>query len=126
VSRASRSALAAFLLLFATGCGDTQSYSRTEVERAFAKHGFELHAAVQSGNGAVLTPTTREPFIVIVAETDKDAAKSYDELRSQATNESFDARRGNVVVTSDEGTSPALRSRIRAALAELPGAAART
>jgi uncharacterized protein (DUF1697 family) len=120
VSRASRSALAAFLLLFATGCGDTRSYSRAEVERAFAKYGFELHAAVQSGNGAILTPTTREPFIVIVAETDKDAAKSYDELRSQETNESFDARRGNVVVTSDEGTSRAVRRRIEAALAELP------
>jgi hypothetical protein len=41
-------------------------------------------------------------------------------LTSQATSETFDVRRGNVVVTSDEGTSPALRRRIRAALAELP------
>jgi hypothetical protein len=127
VSGARKAALAALLLLFVAGCGDTLSYTRQQVEQAFAAHGLYLrpvtspptdHRGAQSG--FILAPVSREPFLVILADTDKEAAKSYSELRSQATNESFDLRRGNVVATSDHGLSPTIRSRIRASLAALP------
>lgn len=125
--RAAGSVLAALLLVLTTGCGDTQSYTRRQVERAFAKHGFDLQPVElpdsqrrPTSDGTILEPVNGTPFVVIVAETNEDAAQGYDELRSQATNETFDIRRGNVVATSDRGTSSALRKRIRAALAALP------
>lgn len=110
---------AAAIVLAVAGCGEKRSHTREDVERAFAGHGFRLvdSAGGPSGaKGAILAPRSREPFIVIVAESDAEAAQGYEDLQAQATKGTYDARRGNVVATSDGGLTPGVRRRITAAL----------
>jgi hypothetical protein len=115
----------AFLVVL-SGCGETKSYSQDEVERAFLRIGFDLEPVTHPYGGPLETPTSvlmaprsREPFVVLIAETDEDAAEGYEDLRSQATSDTFQVRRGNVLATSDAGLSGAARRRVRAALASL-------
>jgi hypothetical protein len=106
------------------GCDDDgQKYTRSDVERAFRSQGFELAApnpALVFEREAVLAPTTDEPFGVVIYENEKRATDAVGTLRSQATAETLDLQKSNVVVFSDEGVTPSVRKRIRDALAQLP------
>jgi hypothetical protein len=115
-----RVALAAVLVAaLAAGCDDNaQKYSRSDVERAFRSQGLELLAP--TGEDNLLAPkNTDEQFGVVIYPTEKNASNALRTLRSQATSETFDVRKGNVVVTSDEGVTAPMRKRIWGALAEL-------
>jgi hypothetical protein len=118
----------------AAGCDDNgQKYSRSEVERAFRSQGFELVAPNRDfvfKKEAMLalvdrqaddpeTAKTDEPTLVLVYEDDKGATDADRTLRSLGTSGTFDVRKENVVVHSDEGLTAPMRKRIRAALAEL-------
>jgi len=130
-----RLVLAAVLVAaLVAGCDDNgQKYSRSDVERAFRSQGFELVAPnldfvfkkeamlalVDRQADDPQTATTGEPILVLIYEDDKGASDADRTLRSQATAGSFEVRKENVVVTSDEGVTAPMQKRIRAALAEL-------
>lgn len=130
-----RVAVAALLVAaLAAGCDDNgQKYSRSDVERAFRSQRFELLAPNRPSvldKEAILALVDRQaddpptakigaPVFVLIYEDEKGATDADRALRSQATSETFDVRKGNVVVGSDEGVTAPLQKRIRAALAEL-------
>ena len=60
-----------------------------------------------------------EPVFVLIYDDEKGATDADRALRSHATSETFDVRKGNVVVGSDERVTAPMRKRIRAALAVL-------
>jgi hypothetical protein len=118
----------------AAGCDDNgQKYSRSDVERAFRSQGFELVAPNRPSvldkeamlalvdAQAVDPPTAKmgEPILVLIYDDATGATDADRTLRSQATSGSFEVRKENVVVTSDEGVTAPMRKRIRAALANL-------
>jgi hypothetical protein len=121
----------AVIAALATGCDSHgQPYSRSNVEHAFRSHGFNLSAPLDlsdgppeasSYTGVVYLPQTRERFVIVVYDHQSDADDSFQTLtlQSQATSETFNAQKGNVVVFSDEAVTVPMRKRIRAALAEL-------
>jgi hypothetical protein len=99
-----------------------RSTPRSDVERAFRSQGFELVApnpALVFESEAALAPKTDEPFGVLVYEDEKRATEAVRTLRSQGTSETLDLQKSNVVVFSDEGVTPSVRSRIGDALTEL-------
>ena len=116
------------------GCDDNgTTYSRSEVERAFHSQRFDLVAPNRDfvfRKEAMLalvdrqaddppTATIGESILVLIYEDEKGATDAHRTLRSQASSETFDVRKANVVVTSDEGVTAPTRKRIRAALDEL-------
>jgi hypothetical protein len=117
--------LALLVAALAAGCDhDRQTYSRSDVERAFRSQGLELLApnreSPQGVDGLVSAPRTADgQFVVLIYPDEKEATNSLRILRSQARSETFDVRKKNVVVTSDEGVTAPMRKRIRAALAQL-------
>jgi hypothetical protein len=126
--------VALLVAALAAGCDDSgQKYSRSDVERAFRSQGFELGAPNRPSaldKETMLALVDRQadesqiakmgqPTLVLVYEDEKGASNALRTLRSQATTETFDVRKANVVVTSDEGVTAPMRKRIRAALAEL-------
>lgn len=124
-----RVVLAALLVAaLAAGCGDSaKTYNSDDVRRAFNSQGFDLigplgQFATDSGgpySGAAFTPS-RGPFIVLVFDRNGDADKADKTYQGQATSQSFEVRKGNVVVLSDDGVTPLTRIRINAALFQLP------
>jgi hypothetical protein len=128
------------LVAVAAGCrgGDTQ-YSRGDVMRAFRSEGIQL----LSLRSRLSTPSTRVvflkkeegeemlapdsggvpnsggPFFVLLYNSEKRAAFAFQTLTSYATHDTFELRRRNVVVTSDEGLTSEIRKRVRRALAGL-------
>jgi len=122
-----RFAVAVLLLAgLVAGCDDDQKYSRTDVERAFHSKGLDLTADMSfppapkgSFSGTAYSLERGPGPLVLVYDHDGDAADAFQTLHSQATSETFDARKGNVVVTSDEGLSRPLKKQIRSALSEL-------
>ena len=131
-----RVVLAALLVAaLAAGCDDNgKTYSASDVEQAFHSQGFVLSAFYSPGSPVSPSPIALEGanaidgamyanrgarFLVVVYDHNKDADNAFKTLRSQATSETFDVRKGNVVVTSDEGVTAPMRKRIRAALAGL-------
>jgi hypothetical protein len=127
--------VALLVAALAAGCDDNgQKYSRSDVEHAFRSQEFELFAPNRRPSvldkEAILALVDRqaddpqtgemgEPVLVLIYDDEKGATDADRTLRSQATSGSFDVRKGNVVVTSDEGVTAPMRKRIRAALAEL-------
>ena len=108
------------------GCGgESATYSSEEVVDAFQRHGYTLVArelpeeSAAAREGDLLAPHDGQPFLVIVA-SDAAADEAWPDYESQKTRNSFDARRANVVVTSDGGLDTAQRDRVRAALSSLP------
>jgi hypothetical protein len=115
----------------AAGCrGDGTQYSRGEVTRAFRSEGIQLTSGLAMPNARVvfpkkndgedlLVPNSGGSFLVLLFNSEKRAASAFQALTGQATRDTFDLRQRNIVVTSDEGVSPAVRKRIRRALARL-------
>ena len=118
----------------AAGCDDSgRKYTRSDVERAFRSQGFELFAPNRPSvldKEAMLVlvdrraddpPVARigEPVFVLIYDDEKGATDADRALRSHATSETFDVRKGNVVVGSDERVTAPMRKRIREALAVL-------
>ena len=125
-----RLVLAALLMAaLVAGCvNDSKKYRRSDVEQAFRSQGFDLTAALNlSGDsqapssfaGVALVPSTHERFTILVYEHESDADKAFQTLRSQASSDTFDVRKGNVVVFSDDGVTALTRIRINAALFQL-------
>jgi uncharacterized protein (DUF1330 family) len=115
-----RAVVAAVLIAaLAAGCDDNgQTYSRSDVERAFRSQGLELLAP--TGEDTLLAPkTTDEQFVVVIFPSERNATNALPTLRSESSSVSFDVRQGNVVVSGDESVTAPMRKRIRAALAEL-------
>ena len=116
------------------GCrgGGTQ-YSRSDVTRAFRSEGFQLVTLTsrlampntrvvflkKKDGEDMLAPNSGGPFVVLIFNSEKRAAFAFQTLTSQATRDTFELRRRNIVVTSDEGVSPEIRKRIRRALSRL-------
>ena len=109
-----------------------RKYSRSDVERAFRAQEFELVAPNRDfvfKKEAMLVLVDRQADdpqtaktgapLVLIYEDEKGATDAYRTLRSQATSGSFEVRKENVVVTSDEGVTAPMRNRIQGALAEL-------
>lgn len=109
--------------------GGAQTYSVEETMGAFARQGYALvrpdssrfryvpeGVALPSG---LLVPKSDESLLVfVVRDSEADAAWSdYERLQDA---DSFDARRANVVVLSDDGSPAGVRKRILLALAGLP------
>jgi hypothetical protein len=122
---------ALLVIAIASGCrGDGTEYSRSDVMRAFRSQGLDLvgltsrlatptSRMVFIKTKAMLAPNSGGPFFVLLFKNERRAIFAFKTLTSQATPVSLDLRRGNVVVTSDEGVPSQVRKRIRAALARL-------
>jgi hypothetical protein len=117
----------AVIAALAAGCDDNgQKFSRSDVEGAFHSQGFDLTAPLDefstespgAFSGVALVPT-RGSFVILVYDHNSDADDAFKIFRSQATSQTFDTRKANVVVYSDEGVTAPMRKRIRAALEEL-------
>lgn len=116
------------------GCrgGDAQ-YGRSDVTRAFRSEGIQLVTLTsrlampntrvvflkKKDGEDMLAPNSGGPFFVLLFNSEKRAAFAFQTLTSQATRDTFDLRRRNIVVTSDEGVTPEVRKRIRRALSRL-------
>jgi len=98
------------------GCSSHQSFSRACVEQAFARHGLQLVVPDKFGREVILAPRKGEQFLVLVYKGDGDARRSVKALTSQRSEQSFDRRAANAVVTSDNDLAAATRRRIEAAL----------
>ena len=125
---------ARLIVALAAGCDDNgQPYSRGDVKQAFESQRFDLTAPMapdgplwlssrpppsesSSYSGAIYVPRSGEPFLILVYDRESDADNAFQTLRSQASSETFDVRKANVLVTSDEGVTAPMRKRIRAAL----------
>ena len=130
-----RLVVAALLVaVLAAGCDHSgKTYKANDVERAFHSHGFVLsafwadpavppnHIALEGVNAmdGAMYANRGERFMVVVYDHNTDADKAIETLRSQGSSETFDVRKRNVVVTSDDGVTAPMRKRIRGALAEL-------
>ena len=68
------------------------------------------------GREVILAPRKGEQFLVLVYKGDGDARRSVKALTSQRSEQSFDRRAANAVVTSDNDLAAATRRRIEAAL----------
>ena len=82
----------AAVALAAAGCGESATYSPEEVVHAFGRHGYALVApevpgrTVTADDGHLLTPRSREDFIVLVL-SDASAGSAWAEYESQQTRE---------------------------------------
>jgi len=114
-----RLVLAALLVaVLVAGCNDKgQTYSRSDVERAFSAQGLELLAP--TGEDHLAPMNASEEFVVLIYPSEKKAADALRIFKSQASSESFDVQKGNVLVTSDDGVTAPMRIRINAALFQL-------
>ena len=117
-------ALAAVIVVLASACSSSKTYSAHETTGAFKRHGytlveFEFPSGSHGRRGSVFVPRGGLPFSVFVG-TDADAEQAWPDYEAQQDADRFDARRANVVVISDGGLTAAHRQRIRAALAALP------
>ena len=94
-----------------------------EAVRAFGRQGFELvpfRADANSSSEGAFRARTGEDFVLSVL-SDRDADSAWRGIVSVGPDtDSFDARRANVVVTSDGGLDANAKARIRAALSALP------
>lgn len=125
----------AFVLVAGTaGCrGGESHYTRDDVVRAFRAEGIQLVSLTsrlatpstrtvflkKKQGEEMLAPNAGGPFFVLLFNTQRRAAFAFQTLTRQATSDSFDLQRHNVVVTSDEGVTPGVRKRVRHALARL-------
>jgi hypothetical protein len=123
---------ACVLALSISGCGSSLTYSTDDANRAFGRHGIQLVSVddgllpprngarlVPSGEG-LLQPRSGEDFLVLVV-SDGEANKAWSAYVAVGpAADSFDARRANVLVISDEGVGADARRRILSALAALP------
>jgi hypothetical protein len=116
------------------GCrdGGTQ-YSRSDVTRAFRSEGIQLVTLTsrlampdtrvvflkKKDGEDMLAPNSGGPFFVLLFNSEKRAAFAFQTLTSQTTRDTFELRKRNIVVTSDEGVTPEIRKRIRRALSRL-------
>jgi hypothetical protein len=123
-TRAEGQGLVLRLLAFAAlavalgGCSGDSGYSTEEVIEAFKRQGITLTVGERTDEGDILAP--RELSFVVLVATEEAADEQWDAYLDQSDPRSFDARRGNVLVASDNGdTDPRLRRKIRAALASL-------
>jgi hypothetical protein len=115
------------VVVFAPSCGgSSQTYSVEETKAAFARHGYVLVTPHSFGSGslgrepeAVLAPRNGSSFIVVVT-TDSEADEAWPDFERLQDDDSFDARRANVGVFSDDGPSTRDRRRVLAALNALP------
>ena len=111
------------------GCDDSaQKYSRGDIDRAFRSQGLELQEPNRGEDSLLIAidrasdaprAETGEPIGVVIYANEKDATDALRTRRSQASSESFELRKGNVVVTSDGGVNARMRKRLRDALAQL-------
>lgn len=122
--------LAVVAVVSTSACGGaSQTYSSEETKTAFAREGLVLVVPdearfryVPEGvalPSSLLVPESDESFLVFVAR-DSDAEAAWPDYERQQDDDSFDARRANVVVVSDDGPPAPTRKRILAALAALP------
>lgn len=115
-----------------TGCGSSRIYSTDDAKRAFSRYGIQLVSArdgpLGTRNGAhlaprgegLLLPRSDEDFLVLVL-SDGEADKAWGAYVAVGPDaDSFDARRSNVLVISDDGVRADVHKRILAALASLP------
>ena len=122
-----RAALAAVLLsaTLASGCGDSTTYSKGQVENAFRSQGFRL-----TGKGGVLVPATNSGvlfFTVEVRKSEKGLRRFFRPSRSggpyrvTVPGQTFDfaLRKRNVVVLSKGGLDADQRRRIILAIKSL-------
>lgn len=107
ISEVQRLLTVALLTVAVAGCGgDGATYSTEEVVEAFRQQGYMLTVPTtlpegfDAGEGDLLTPKGWQPFMVIVG-TNEEAGEAWPSFESQQTEESFDARRANVIVISD-------------------------
>jgi hypothetical protein len=118
--------VAAAALALLAGCGgERSSYTKGDVQKAFAGQGFELGTPeafnkVTPSSGTLLIPRSGEQFMVTVGPNSEADAGWADYERLGAVADSFDARRVNVVVISDGGMTAKQIERVLAALAALP------
>jgi len=118
--RSVRRAAAVFALavvVLASGCGgDGQTYSVDETKAAFAEHGYalepppELSGPTERDGQAVLAPRGDAAFFVVVG-TDSELDELWPTYERFQDGDSFDVRRANVAVFSDEGVPPSDRDR---------------
>jgi len=107
------------------GCGgESRTYSVEETEAAFAAHGFDLEVPSQfvesvDPEGAVMAQPGDDRFYVVVT-TDDEADDVWPDFERMQDANSFDARRANVAVFSDDGMPERDRGRVLAALESLP------
>jgi hypothetical protein len=114
------------IVLSASGCGgSSQTYSVEEASAAFARHGYVLvtpqfaeDSPAREGE-AILAPQDDAGFVVVVT-TDSEADSVWPDFERMQDDDSFDARRANVAVFSDDGPSAGDRAKVLAALNGLP------
>jgi hypothetical protein len=114
-----------------SACGASDTYSAEEVQVAFEAQGLVLHERVPPtgsvptpwGSGRkLLVPRSGAPFYVYVASA-TDAEQLWSMLTAHVPeqgSDTFDARRANVVASSDGGLAVRDRERVEAALEALP------
>jgi hypothetical protein len=140
---ASAVALVVAAVLAATDSRNGPPFTRDEVVRAFARQGFDLAEPDFTSTGAsgwtgyapmgsrsegtllFMRPPKKAEFYVFVASSTALAKRYFEPLvRLGGTPDTFDLRRGNVIVSSDSsftenGLSQVKRARIRDAMNEL-------
>ena len=123
INSVARSLTIGVLIVALAGCGGGEAgYSTEEVIESFRKQGITLAVGERREEGDILAPQgeLELSFVVLVA-TEEAADEQWDAYVAQSDRRSFDARKRNVLVVSDNGDAdPLLRRRIRAALDSLP------
>jgi hypothetical protein len=133
----------AVVLFLASGCGgSSQTYSVEEAKAAFARHGYVLSveeaeamlarrgyaleteglpiaASLERDGQAILAPSDDSGFFVVVT-TDAEADEVWPDYERLQDDDSFDVRRANIGLFTDDGVSPSGRQRILAAFEALP------
>jgi hypothetical protein len=121
--------LAIVVVMLASACGASDTYSVDEAKTAFESQGLELREALPQAGGAatpwgsgrkLLAPRGKVPFLVYVGSA-TDAEHLWSMYTANVSEgDSFDARRANVVAISDGGLAARDRARVKAALESLP------
>jgi hypothetical protein len=125
--RGSVAAAALAVVVSASACGgESRTYSVEETKAAFAEEGFGLEIPPEFAGrlpereeGSILAPPGDDRFVVVVT-TDGEAENVWPDYERLQDENSFDARRANVAVFSDDGLPAAHRERVLAALGALP------
>jgi hypothetical protein len=120
-------AVALVVLAGISGCGgDSRTYSVEEAKAVFAEEGFLLEVPAEFADripageeGSILAPRGDLRFIVVVT-TDDEAEEVWPDYERLQHANSFDVRRANVGVFSDDGLPDDDRERVVAALEALP------
>jgi hypothetical protein len=117
----------AVIAMSVAGCGGASAtYSTEEVVDAFNRHDYPLiewknpASTAAAREGDLLVTTGNQPFFWVAVATDDAAENAWSDYESQQSQDSFTARRGNVVMSSDTGLDASARERILAALFSLP------